>query len=137
MRNATLLTAKFFFVFILFSVKDGVINYQPAAFFLFSLLILLTAHEKPSLPTTSSLSLPPSYFIFLWFSSSVGGVCSNESLPPPFKKHHTVLKTTRKRVALLAPETAVEKYTTSVKPLHEHLKLFKLKSRNFGFPRLW
>jgi len=107
-RNAILLTAKFFF-FIFFSAEDGVVNYQPAALFRFSLLILLTAHEKPALPTTSSLSLPPSYFIFHWFSSSVGGDCSNESLPPPFKKHYTVLKTTRKRVALLTPETAVEK----------------------------
>lgn len=74
-----------FFVLILSSAKDGVINYQPATFFPFTLLILLIAHEKPSLPTSSSLSLPPSYFIFLWFSSSESGYYSNESLPLPFK----------------------------------------------------
>lgn len=79
--------AKFFFVLILFSAKDGVINYQPTAFLLPSLLILLTSQERPFLPTTFSLSLPPSYFVSLWFSSSLGGDCSNENLLPAFKRN--------------------------------------------------
>lgn len=111
------------------------ISYQPATFFPFPLLVLLTDHEKLSLPTTSSLSLPPSYFIFRWFNSLEGGDSNNESLPPSFKKHYTVLKMTIKRVVLLTPETAVKKETTSVKTPCEHLESFELKSRNSGFPR--
>lgn len=74
-----------FFVLILFSAKDGVINYQRATLSPFTLLILLKAHKKPSLQTIFSLFLPPSYSIFLWFNSSKGGYYSNESFPLPFK----------------------------------------------------